>query len=153
MLTLLLYSNYILMKKIVLLFIAVACAFSCTDMFFGTTYSLEGKWGMVSGGIKRSGSFTSIEKMEEGYYKTIEFSADGTFKEVCGDAVATGTYKMRGSQSITYKYDSVPDKGSVYFAVHSSGTWTYSFWSEDSFTLYDFADSPSFEVSMTFVML
>ena len=141
------------MKKIVALIIALVGVFSCTDMMFGTKYSLEGEWGMIGGGIKRSGEFTSIEKQENGYLKTIEFFADGTFKEVCGDAVATGTYQRRGSQAITYSYDSFPNDGPEYFAIHESGTWTYYFWSEDSFTLYDFVDSPSFEVSMTFERL
>jgi hypothetical protein len=135
------------MKRFVF-FAAMIClmATSCSDLF-GSKYSVEGKWGMVSGGIKKNGSFNSIEEKSE-FYKTIEFMSDGTFVETCGTQSAEGTYSVTG-QSITYSYTDYPDGGPEYFAIRKSGKWTFHFWDSDSFTLYDFA-SPSYEVSMTF---
>lgn len=120
-------------------------ATACGDLF-GSQNSIEGKWGMVSGGIKKNGSFNSLEEKSE-FYKTIEFLSDGTFVETCGTQSATGTYKVSG-KSITYSYIDYPDGGPEYFAIHKSGKWTIQFWDAGTFTLYDF--SSSYEVSMTF---
>ena len=120
-------------------------ATACGDLF-GSQNSIEGKWGMVSGGIKKNGSFNSLEEKSE-FYKTIEFLSDGTFVETCGTHSATGTYKVSG-KSITYSYTDYPNGGPEYFAIHKSGKWTIQFWDAGSFTLYDF--SSSYEVSMTF---
>ena len=79
----------------------------------------------------------------------MEFLPGGTFVEKCGSKTATGTYSIKSSQSISYSYTDFPKGGPEYFAVHKSGTWTYYFWDEDTFTLYDYASS-SHEVSMTF---
>lgn len=136
------------MKKVLLFLLASLIVSACVDLFSSSKYSLEGTWGMVSGGIKDNGKFRDLNKTGE-YYKTIEFSDDGTFTEKCGTLVATGTYKVKGSQSISYSYTDVSGSGPEYFVVHRSGSWTYYFWEEDSFTLYDYASS-SHEVSMTF---
>ena len=120
-------------------------ATACGDLF-GSQNSIEGKWGMVSGGIKKNGSFNSLEEKSE-FYKTIEFLSDGTFVETCGTQSATGSYKVSG-KSITYSYTDYPDGGPKYFAIHKSGKWTIQFWDAGTFTLYDF--SSSYEVSMTF---
>ena len=106
---------------------------------------------MVSGGIKKNGSFNSLNEKDD-FYKTIEFLSDGTFIETCGSETATGTYKVGGGQSITYSYTNYPNGGPEYFAIHKSGKWTYQFWSPDSFTLYDFSSSSN-EVSMTFTKI
>ena len=114
----------------------------------GSTYSLEGKWGMVSGGIERNGVFSGLDSKDD-YYKTMEFNEDGTFVEECGDLRATGTYTVQGSSTISYTYSEVPGDGPAYFAIHNSGTWMYVFWNANSFTLYDYS-SRSLEISMTF---
>ena len=139
------------MKKV--LFIAeIICLLTtaCGDLF-GTQNSIEGQWGMVSGGIKKNGSFTSLDEKND-FYKIIEFKSDGTFIETCGSETATGTYKVGGGQSITYSYTNYPEGGPEYFAIRKSGKWTYQFWGADSFTLYDFSSS-SYEVSMTFTKI
>ena len=123
---------------------------ACGDLF-GTQNSIEGQWGMVSGGIKKNGSLTSLDEKND-FYKIIEFKSDGTFIETCGSETATGTYKVGGGQSITYSYTDYPHGGPEYFAIHKSGKWTYQFWGADSFTLYDFSSS-SYEVSMTFTKI
>lgn len=125
-------------------------ATACGDLF-GTQNSIEGQWGMVSGGIKKNGSFTSLDEKND-FYKIIEFKSDGTFIETCGSETATGTYKVGGGQSITYSYTNYPEGGPEYFAIRKSGKWTYQFWGADSFTLYDFSSS-SYEVSMTFTKI
>lgn len=125
-------------------------ATACGDLL-GSQNSIEGKWGMVSGGIKKNGSFNSLNEKDD-FYKTIEFLSDGTFIETCGSETATGTYKVGGGQSITYSYTNYPNGGPEYFAIHKSGKWTYQFWGPDSFTLYDFS-SLSNEVSMTFAKI
>lgn len=135
-------------KKLIITLAVAVCVCSC----FGdaeTSHKIVGKWGMVSGGIERYGVFASIEK-GEGYLKTIEFREDGSFEEVCGSAVAIGTYEVKSSQSISYSYTSVSGEGPEYFAIHSSGKWMCQFWNDDSFTLYDYSASPAFEVSMSF---
>jgi hypothetical protein len=119
---------------------------SCGDIF-GPSYSVIGKWGMVSGGIKADGKFTELAEKTDSYYKTMEFREDGTFTEICGDLTANGTYKQ-SSGKITYNYTEVPLGGAKYFAIHNSGTWTYYFWEDNIFTLYDFTST--LEVSMTF---
>ena len=139
------------MKK-VLFIAAIICLLTtaCEDLF-GTQNSIEGQWGMVSGGIKKNGSFTSLDEKND-FYKIIEFKSDGTFIETCGSETATGTYKVGGGQSITYSYTNYPEGGPEYFAIRKSGKWTYQFWGADSFTLYDFSSS-SYEVSMTFTKI
>ena len=76
---------------------------SCGDLFSSSSRSIVGTWGMVSGGIKEGGSFSSLEEKEGTYYKTMVFLEDGTFTEQCGDATATGTYEVKSS-SIKYSY-------------------------------------------------
>ena len=125
-------------------------ATACGDLL-GSQNSIEGQWGMVSGGIKKNGSFTSLDEKND-FYKIIEFKSDGTFIETCGSETATGTYKVGGGQSITYSYTNYPEGGPEYFAIRKSGKWTYQFWGADSFTLYDFSSS-SYEVSMTFTKI
>lgn len=139
------------MKK-VLFIAAIICLLTtaCGDIF-GTQNSIEGQWGMVSGGIKKNGSFTSLDEKND-FYKIIEFKSDGTFIETCESETATGTYKVGGGQSITYSYTNYPEGGPEYFAIRKSGKWTYQFWGADSFTLYDFSSS-SYEVSMTFTKI
>ena len=119
---------------------------SCSD-FTGPERSIVGEWGMVSGGIKDKGVFTALDATDAGFYKTLEFREDGTFTEICGECVASGTYKVT-SGAISYLYSDVKGIGPDYFAIHSSGSWIYHFWEDDFFTLYDFA-SPK-EVSMSF---
>ena len=144
------------MKK-VLFFAVITCCLltSClgdmSGLLFGdggSTYSLEGQWGMVSGGIERNGVFSGLENKGD-YYKTMEFNEDGTFVEKCGDLTASGTYSIQGSSTISYTYSEVSGEGPAYFAIHKSGTWMYAFWNQNSFTLYDYS-SRSLEVSMTF---
>ena len=136
------------MKRALLVLAFLACMIlpSCSDLF-APRNSVVGEWGMVSGGIKKNGKFTSIDK-EDSYLKVMEFFEDGTFTETCGELKASGTYTQKGT-SISYKYTSVSGDGPEWFVVHRSGTWTYYFWSSDSFTLYDFS-SATYEVSMTF---
>ena len=88
------------MKK-VLFITTMICqlATACGDLF-GTQHSIEGTWGMVSGGIKKNGSFKSLDQKAD-FYKTIEFKSDGTFVETCGSYTATGTYNAS-----CIKYDS-----------------------------------------------
>ena len=117
---------------------------SCGDLF-GPSKSIVGTWGMVSGGIKERGEFTSLDEKDGAYYKTMKFLEDGTFIEICGELTATGTYSQGGS-SITYSYTDAPTGGPAYFAIHKSGSWMYYFMEEDSFMLYDYASST--EVSM-----
>ena len=135
------------MKKFLALLISLVCFIACV----GDNSALEGNWGMISGGIKKNGVFSSLDDKGD-FYKTMEFNTDGTFTEVCGGLSATGTYKVKGGSSISYTYKSISGNGPEYFAIHSSGTWTYHFLGSDSFTLYDFSSS-SFEVSMTFKRL
>lgn len=123
---------------------------SCGDLFSSSSRSIVGTWGMVSGGIKEGGSFSSLEEKEGSYYKTMVFLEDGTFTEQCGDATATGTYEVKSS-SIKYSYANVSGTGPAYFAIHKSGTWTYYFLDDDSFMLYDYASST--EVSMRLKMI
>ena len=119
---------------------------SCSGLY-GPGPSVAGKWGMVSGGIKVAGVFTGLDKTEGSYYKTMEFREDGTFTETCGDSSASGTYSVSGS-TITYSYTDVKGSGPVYFAPHRTGVWTFHFWNDAFFTLYDFNSLQ--EISMSF---
>lgn len=138
------------MKKVLFITTMICLLATACGELFGTQHSIEGTWGMVSGGIKKNGSFKSLDEKSD-FYKTIEFKSDGTFIETCGSYTATGTYKSSG-QSITYSYTDYPNGGPEYFAIHKSGKWTYQLWGADTFTLYDFSSS-SYEVSMTFTKI
>ena len=140
------------MKKITILFCALVCLTlgSCSGLFDSKSPSIEGRWGMVSGGVEKYGKLQTLEKTDY-HYKFMEFRDDGTFTEECGVFVATGTYKIQG-ESINYTYTNIPSNSVEYFAIHESGTWMYHFWGENTFTLYDFA-SAALEVSMTFERL
>ena len=127
----------------VVLLVCMICT-SCGDLF-GPAHSIVGTWGMASGGIKAGGEFTELPERSS-YYKIMEFREDGTFTETCDNCEATGTYSQSGS-IITYQYTKVEGSGPEYFAIHDSGAWTYYFWNDVSFTLYDFSST---EVSMTF---
>ena len=140
------------MRKISALLCALVClAFcSCVGLSTPDTPSLEGRWGMVSGGIEKYGDLQLLEG-KSGHYKTMEFRSDGTFTEECGVFVAQGTYKIKGGD-IKYTYTEIPSNDVEYFAIHESGTWIYKFWGENTFTLYDYASS-ALEVSMSFERL
>ena len=127
---------------------------SCRDLFSSADdeKSFIGTWGMVSGGIKTSAGFTALETKEDSFYKTMDFSEDGSFIERCGDAVAYGAYEILNGQTIQYTYTTVYGTAPEYFVVHRSGSWLYYFMNKDSFMLYDYASS-THEVSMRFVRI
>jgi len=110
--------------------------------------ALIGTWGMTSGSTKIDGVFKVLDKQGEGiYYKTMTFSADGTFTATAGSLSATGTFEVLSGRSIRFTYNAIPEGAPEWFAFRKSGTWMYEFLSDDLFWFYDYGTSV--EVAMT----
>lgn len=110
--------------------------------------SIQGEWAMTSGSTKINGTFTVLDVHSDGTpYKTMTFYGNGVFTATADGFATTGTYEVLSSSSIRFTYDDVPAGAPEWFAFRKSGTWNYSFLSDDVFWFYDYGTS--IEVAMT----
>lgn len=110
--------------------------------------SVAGEWAMTSGSTKIGGNFTVLDVHSDGTpYKVMTFYENGVFTSSSGDFAATGTYEVLSSSSIRFTYDAIPAGAPEWFAFRKSGTWYYTFLSNDVFWFYDYGTS--IEVAMT----
>lgn len=143
------YSYLCTMKKMILaLALSALALFSVSCIPQSDKPSIQGEWAMTSGSTKIGGAFTVLDVHSDGTpYKTMTFYGNGIFTATAKGFATTGTYKVISSSSIRFTYDAIPEGAPEWFAFRKSGTWNYTFLSEDVFWFYDYGSSV--EVAMT----
>ena len=110
-----------------------------------------GTWGMVSGSVRQGGVFTVLDPLpEEGFYKRMTFTEEGTFTQTGESLAAAGTYRKH-YRTIDFSFTDYPDSCPEWFAIRRTGAWTFKFLDEDTLWLYDY--SIGVEVAMTLVRI
>lgn len=137
------------MKKMILALAFSALALIAVSCFPQSEKpSVVGEWAMTSGSTKIGGTFTVLNVQSDGsYYKKMSFSENGTFTATADGYSATGTYEVESSSSIRFSYDAIPVGAPEWFAFRKTGTWYFTFISNEVLWLYDYGTSV--EVAMT----
>lgn len=143
------YSYLCTMKKMILaLALSALALFSVSCIPQSEKPSIQGEWAMTSGSTKIGGAFTVLDVHSDGTpYKKMTFYGNGVFTSTADGFAATGTYEVLSSSSIRFTYDAIPEGAPEWFAFRKSGTWNYTFLSENVFWFYDYGTS--IEVAMT----
>ena len=106
-------ASNIMKKFFIILCLAVCALCSCTkeapDSGNKGTFTLIGKWGMVSGTITdKNGNTTRYDEYEGFYYQYLEFKASGSLVRTTNPdgTITQGVYSFNdATRGLSYKYD------------------------------------------------